>query len=397
MLLERKPELENRLSGKIVLLTGGGGGIGLEAARAFAHMGAVVIIADIDEEKGVSAQDAINKAYASKPTIYYKVDLSSERQIEEMTGYIQREYGCPNIVFNNATIAVIGAVEEVDIATWDKSYAVNFKAPLMLAHAFLPAMKKRNSGTIVFVSSSGASPYMGAYEVFKTTQVELSNTLAMDLEDSAVRTFTIGPGLVKTDTAVKAIEAISSKMGMSHNEFYAMNSQHIIDAESAGAGFALSVLRAQAYHGQEIGAVQVLTDFGLTEKADEQKTALGVEHIEQIKESLYSIRATFEEQYSGWNAMNIFEKQWVLRDFKKMMGLSAPQVGETIRGICEHADAGSFEDLSAQKAFFERLKDYWKHQIKLLQSYEKNPEKKQQNTCIIEGWIADIEQLLCCL
>ena len=80
----------------------------------------------------------------------------------------------------------MGAVDDVKIEFWDKSYAVNLKVPLLLSQKFLPLMKERKSGTIVFVSSSGASPYMGAYEVFKTVQVELSNTLAMELENSGV-------------------------------------------------------------------------------------------------------------------------------------------------------------------------------------------------------------------
>jgi NAD(P)-dependent dehydrogenase (short-subunit alcohol dehydrogenase family) len=68
-----------------------------------------------------------------------------------------------------------------------------------LLEKLLPGMLKRKSGTVVFVPSSGAAPYMGAYEVFKTAQVELCNTLAGELEGTGVITFSIGPGIVKTD------------------------------------------------------------------------------------------------------------------------------------------------------------------------------------------------------
>ena len=152
------------------------------------------------------------------------------------------KYGCPDVLFNNATITAMGAVEDVPIANWDKSYAVNFRAPLLLTQLLLPLMKNKNSGTVVFVSSSGAAPFMGAYEVFKTAQVELCNTLFGELENTNINVYSIGPGLVKTETAMKGIEVVSSRFGMTTEEFYRMNERHILGVEEAGTGFALSVL-----------------------------------------------------------------------------------------------------------------------------------------------------------
>ena len=103
-------------------------------------------------------------------------------------------------------------------------------------------MKTKNSGTIVFVSSSGAAPFMGAYEVFKTAQVELCNTLYGELENTNINVYSIGPGLVKTETAMREIEVVSSHLGMTTEEFYEMNERHILGVEEAGTGFALSVL-----------------------------------------------------------------------------------------------------------------------------------------------------------
>ncbi|KPU44368.1 short chain dehydrogenase [Oxobacter pfennigii] len=100
-------------------------------------------------------------------------------------------------------------------------------------------------------------PLHGAYEVFKTSQVELSNTLSIELENTNIHVYAIGPGLVKTETAMNAIEIVDGSMKISTDEFYQMNSRHIIDAESAGVGFALSVLNAKNYHRQEIGTIQV--------------------------------------------------------------------------------------------------------------------------------------------
>ena len=114
------------LSGKIVLLTGAGGGIGLEAAKAFAEMGAKVLIAEIGREKAV----------------------------RKMCGDILARFGCPDIIFNNAAAVITGKIGEVSIEDWDLCYAVNLKAPVMLTSCFLEMMKERDS-----VNSRTSVPY----------------------------------------------------------------------------------------------------------------------------------------------------------------------------------------------------------------------------------------------
>lgn len=390
MLIEGKPALKNALGNKTVLLTGGGGGIGFEAAKAFAYMGAKIVIAEIDEQKGLCAQSRINALFNGAPAEFYRIDLGEEGEIDRLGDYILNRYGRLDVLFNNAALVCMGAVDEVSAALWDKGYAVNFRAPLLLAKRFLPSMKEQDSGTIVFVSSSGAAPYMGAYEVFKTAQVELSNTLAMELEKTNVHAYTIGPGLVKTETAMRAIEIVAGRMGMGVEEFYRMNGRHILDAECAGVGFALSVLNAEAYHGQEVGSVQALMDRGLFGADDSQD-----EREHPVNEDVFNrILATFEAQYDGWRAMNLFERQWVFRDFKKHMGQSAEQALEKLKEVDNLVRAGRYRLGAPDRAFFNKLNDYWKHQLKLLQGYQKDKSKLEEHTGIIEGWIVDIDALL---
>ncbi len=82
---------------------------------------------------------------------------------------------------------------------------------------------------------------MGAYEIFKTAQVELSNTLSMELEGTGIYAYTISPGLVKTETAMRSIEIVAQNMNISLEEFYRMNQDHIIDKEDAALGFVFFV------------------------------------------------------------------------------------------------------------------------------------------------------------
>lgn len=319
---DRMKTLAHTLDGKKVLLTGGGGGIGFEAAKTLAFMGATVILAELDREKGRRAEAFLRENFPETEAQYYAVDLADEAQVRAMHRALTKRYGFIDVLVHNACVTPIGKVEDVPADTWEKSYQVNFKAPLLLTQMFLPQMRQENRGVIVFVPSSGAAPYMGAYEVFKTAQAELCSTLAGELEGTGVFTYAIGPGLVRTETAERSIELVAGKMGMSTDEFYAMNGSHILSAEEAGRGFALSVLYAERYNGQEIGAVQALIDGGQADgeiAAPGSVPAAGDAPLAEMEKMI----AVYRQQYAGWMSRNVFERQWVLRDFKKTVGMSA--------------------------------------------------------------------------
>jgi NAD(P)-dependent dehydrogenase (short-subunit alcohol dehydrogenase family) len=369
-------DYKKSLDNKIVLITGAGGGIGFVTAKCFAIMGAKVIILEIDKEKGESAERTINSIYKDKVE-FYNIDLAEENSILKMKEYVLDKYGCPDIVFNNATILHLGEIGKVSSNDWDNGYLVNFKAPVLLVNSFIDEMRKRNSGTFVFVSSSGAVAYMGAYEIFKTAQVELSNTLSMELENTNIYSYTISPGLVKTETAMKSIEVVAKSMNISLEEFYEMNKEHIISVEDAALGFALSVLNAKEYSGQEIGSIQVLNGL---ESRNELYGSCNFE-------LLLRVIKTYEEQYLGWKERNVFERQWVLRDFKKCVGKSADEVYKIMKSMEKRKGILSTDEYK----LLESLIVYWEHQYQLLQGFEKNKEKLQENSNIIKGWILDIQ------
>ncbi len=382
------------LSTKTVLLTGGGGGIGFEAARALCYLGAKVIIAEIDRERGRSAEQRIREELGEGLAVFYEVDLSSENQIDDLAAFALRTYGFVDVIFNNATLTPIGAVDKVPIDVWDKSYAVNFRAPLLLTQKFLPLMKQKNSGTIVFVPSSGAAPYMGAYEVFKTTQVELCNTLAGELEDTGVVVFSIGPGLVKTETAQNAIRTISKLMGMSIEEFYAMNDKHLLSAEEAGTGFALSIVHASKYNGREISSIQALVDAGVYANEDIEQDSVLENNKEKITSLINEAVKTLEDQYDGWVSRNVFERQWVFRDFKKTVGESAEQFLSKMQRLKSTVSGNAWNELPPCKDDFKKLHEYYEHQYQLLQGYEKNPQKLKESSDTVLGWLHIVRSIL---
>jgi NAD(P)-dependent dehydrogenase (short-subunit alcohol dehydrogenase family) len=141
VLIEKSCLRKDCLKGKKILITGGGGGIRFETVRALVWLGADVIIAEIDEQKGAEAEKAVNEALKTDRAHFIKTDLSDEAQLHKLHADITERFGFQDVIFNNATVTPFGSVEEVDIGLWDKSYAVNLRAPVLLCLMFLPDMK----------------------------------------------------------------------------------------------------------------------------------------------------------------------------------------------------------------------------------------------------------------
>ncbi|ERJ11298.1 SDR family NAD(P)-dependent oxidoreductase [Haloplasma contractile] len=380
-----------QLKGQVAIVTGGGGGIGYETCRALIWLGVTVIIAEINKKIGKSAEKTLNEEFREQKAHFIHCDISKEKDVRRLYKKVINSHGKVDILINNATVAPMGAVDQVGIKNWDLSYRVNLRGPVLLVTCVLNDMLKRDSGVIVMVPSSGAAPYMGAYEVFKTAQIELSNTLAGELEDSNVITYSIGPGIVKTETAHKAIEQVAPLYNKTVAEFYRMSEDHLLTVEQAGAGFAASIVLKEKYRGLEIGSVQALVDAGITIKSqsEDQLITLSDENKRILTPSFNKIQDTYCEQIGDWKNRPIFERQWLIRDFKKTMGTNPEEIRETLKSIHNTIDAG----LISKDEFIviHKIKSYYLHQLDLLKGYAKSPEILKEHSQIIERWIEDIE------
>ena len=394
MVINKGTLKKDQLNGYNVLITGAGGGIGYETVRALLWLGARVIIAEVNKAKGKHAEAELNKEFGENKAVFVHTDIGSEKSVKRLARYVVKNFGKLDVLFNNATIAPIGAVHTVGIQKWNQSYDVNLKGPVLLISHFLPDMLKRNSGMVVFVPSSGAAPYMGAYEVFKTSQVELCNTLAGELEGTQIVTYSIGPGIVKTETAIKSIEEIAPLYGKTVDEFFNMNKSVLITVEEAGAGFAASIALASRYNALEIGSIQALTDAGI--QVQEQKSDSRVVLSDEEKVSLLNtsnkIHTTFFQQMEGWHKRVVFERQWVLRDFKKCAGAVPERFIEDLKELESVIQNNELPAVKFDKLPYHKLYVYYQHQMDLLKGYEKNQDKLKENMDIMKEWLVDIDE-----
>jgi NAD(P)-dependent dehydrogenase (short-subunit alcohol dehydrogenase family) len=383
------------LVGETVIVTGAGGGIGYEAARAFLWLGASVIIAEINEDSGSNAAETLGKDFGVERVLFVRTDVGDEGSVQELYHQSIQHFGKVDAVINNATIAVLGKVVDLPIDQWDESYRVNLRGPVLMARTFLPDMISRHHGTFACVSSTGTA-YLGGYESFKAAQVHLANTLDAELEGTGVIAYTIGPGLIPTETATSAVNQLAPMLGMTVKEFYELNKNIMLTPEEAGVGFAISLVFAERFKGTEISSIQALKaadiNYGTADgeaggvlvNADKRKQAVRLCEI---------VHQTLKEQSEGWKHRSIFERQWVIRDFRKTAGMSAEewlaaleQLGRSLQGQGELV----VPELA-------RLASYYNHLAELAKGYEKDAAKLEENLRHVYGWRDEVTELVAAL
>jgi NAD(P)-dependent dehydrogenase (short-subunit alcohol dehydrogenase family) len=378
------------LQGETVIVTGAGGGIGYEAARALLWLGANVVIAEIDYQNGRKAESALEKEFSKDRVLFVQTDVGDEASVKNLYHLAITAFGKVDTIINNATIAVLGRVIDLPVEDWDRSYRVNLRGPVLMARTFLPDMIARNQGVFACVSSTGTA-FLGGYETFKAAQVHLANTLDAELEDTGVIAYTIGPGLVPTETASRAVAELAPQMGMTVDQFFQMNKGAILSVEEAGAGFAVSVLLAEKFGGQEISSIQALKALDIhfgTQASEDRATEVDAEKRSQALDACEAVRLTLQGQAEGWKQRSLFERQWVIRDFRKTAGMPVEEWLERLRQLGEDLQRGTLAC-----PFLHQLAGYYEHLAELARGYEKDPAKLEENLRHIYRWREEVNEL----
>lgn len=187
------------LDGKVALITGGGGAIGLATARRLARDGSTVVIADHDPmrlEAATAAARADGLALEAVP-----IDVTSEADVEASVARVVARHGRIDILFTSAGVLVSGSVTDTSLADWQRTLAVNLTGSFLCARAVLPSMLAAGGGSIVLMSSvSGivAEPAIAAYCASKGGIVMLGRQMAVDYGRLGIRVNVICPGWIDT-------------------------------------------------------------------------------------------------------------------------------------------------------------------------------------------------------
>ncbi|MET1046638.1 MAG: glucose 1-dehydrogenase [Hyphomicrobium sp.] len=188
-----------RLSGKIAIVTGSGGGIGRAIAQRFAAEGAHVWVTDLNGETAEATVRDI-KAQGGAATAMM-VDVSKSQDTTALFRDVGIAHGYVDILVNNAGILVRGEVRQLSDSDWTKIREVNLDGILRLSRDVLPLFRKSKAPTIINISSimahRGLRP-LAAYTATKGAITALTKGLAVEYASFNVRVNSIAPGYVET-------------------------------------------------------------------------------------------------------------------------------------------------------------------------------------------------------
>lgn len=196
--------LERDFDGRTALVTGGAGGIGLAIARQLAEGGARVVLLDLERQ-------ALDVAAASlaepRHHLALAVDVTRLEGVEQAVATVLEATGRIDILVNSAGVALLEPAGEISEAAWERTLAVNLTAPLLLAQAVAPAMRRQRHGRIINLASQASVVALrrhAAYCASKAGLVGLTRVLALEWASDGITVNAISPTVVDTPLGRKA-------------------------------------------------------------------------------------------------------------------------------------------------------------------------------------------------
>jgi len=210
--------MDLKLGGKIAFVSGSTAGIGLAIANRIAREGAEVIINGRTEERVREAIAQIKKDARDANVRGIAADLGSANGCGEVVRQLPRV----DILVNNVGIFEAKPFEKITDADWEKFFAVNVMSGVRLSRAFFPAMKERNWGRIVFISSESALQIpaeMIHYGMTKTAQLAIARGLAETCQGTNVTVNSVLPGPTASEGVTEFVSNLAAENKISAKEF----------------------------------------------------------------------------------------------------------------------------------------------------------------------------------
>ena len=189
-----------QLSDKVALVTGGGSGIGLAIADAFAADGATVIIVGRRENALQAAAARIREQGGE--VLALRCDVADETEVDRMFGEVADRFGALDLLVNNAGTLALGGIDEIVVADWDRVIATNLRGAFLCSRHALRMMKLRRAGRIINIGSISARRVRAnnaAYSASKFALEGLTHCLALEGRPHGISCCIIHPGNTRSE------------------------------------------------------------------------------------------------------------------------------------------------------------------------------------------------------
>ena len=193
------------LSGKVAIVTGGNGGIGLGMATGLAEVGATIVIAARDAEKNAKAVAALRTSgiQASSRTL----NVTDEAACKLLIQHVSAQYGRIDILINNAGINIRKQPQQYSLDDWKSVIDTNLSSAFILSQAVYPDLLKNGGGKIINIGSLTSifgAPFAAAYSASKGGIVQLTKALACAWAKDNIQVNAVLPGWIDTDLTIQA-------------------------------------------------------------------------------------------------------------------------------------------------------------------------------------------------
>lgn len=190
-------DLTQRLAGRVAVVTGAGGGIGLAAARRMRSEGARIVVGDVDAAAGAAVAEELDG-------LFVPVDVSDQAQVDALFETAAQTFGAVDIAFNNAGISPPDddLIENTELPAWQRVQDVNLKSVYLCCRAALRHMTSAGRGSIIntasFVAVMGSATSQISYTASKGGVLAMSRELGVQYARQGIRVNALCPGPVNT-------------------------------------------------------------------------------------------------------------------------------------------------------------------------------------------------------
>jgi NAD(P)-dependent dehydrogenase (short-subunit alcohol dehydrogenase family) len=180
-----------------VLITGAAGGIGHSLAEVFAASGARLALVDIEDTQSLAEE--LGPEHRA-----YQLDLSDPDDIMKTVPRVGTELGI-DVLINNAGLGIVFPAEQMDVEDWDRTFAINLKAPWLVAAAAFPFLKRSKRGRVINMASQAGVIGLeehSAYGASKAGLIGLTKVQAIEWARFGITVNAISPTVVETPMAL---------------------------------------------------------------------------------------------------------------------------------------------------------------------------------------------------